>query len=182
MDMEKRDRDEFTQKVRDALARRASYLCSNPDCRSLTIAASADDPEKWLYIGKAAHMAAAAKGGPRYDHSMTSEQRASIENGIFLCSSCAAMIDSNNGRDHPVPLLRRWKEEHEAWVRANLNKSPWALIPTIGGEHRVRGVGEVTGLDVRTTAIISPGTVVDVEGMGKVTGVRISPPPRREGH
>jgi hypothetical protein len=116
-------RDDFDKSVVDALAKRAAYICSNPDCRTLTLAPSTEDDTKFIYIGKAAHITAASSGGPRFDASLSSEERKSIRNGIFLCSNCADMIDKNDGLDYPVDLLRKWKTEHEAWVIENLNKS-----------------------------------------------------------
>lgn len=32
-------RDDFSQKVKDELAKRVGYLCSNPQCRKVTIGA-----------------------------------------------------------------------------------------------------------------------------------------------
>ncbi len=32
------------------------------------------------------------------------------------------MIDKNNGADYSVQLLLHWKQEHESWVKENLNK------------------------------------------------------------
>jgi hypothetical protein len=115
-------RDEFPKSVVEALAKRAAFICSNPDCRALTIAPSDLDESKFIYIGKAAHICAAAIGGPRYEAQMRAEKRKSASNGVFLCSSCADMIDKNNGLDFPKEMLRRWKDEHERWVAANLNK------------------------------------------------------------
>ena len=89
------------------------------------------DSEKSIHLGKAAHITAASKNGPRFDSTLTPAQRRSIENGIYLCSSCAEMIDKNNGLDFPEALLRTWKVEHENWVRTKLNKSATCLIPNI---------------------------------------------------
>jgi hypothetical protein len=61
-----------------------------------------------LNKGVAAHIRAAAKGGPRYDPSMSPEQRKSIANGIWLCESCAKLIDTDTGR-YSVDVLERWK-------------------------------------------------------------------------
>ncbi len=115
-------RDNFDSKVVEALAKRASYICSNPECRCLTIAATKLDDEKFTYIGVAAHITAASKGGPRYDSSLTSEERSSINNGIFLCGSCSIMVDKNKGLDYSVEQLNDWKKQHENWVQENLNK------------------------------------------------------------
>ncbi|MCP4491521.1 MAG: hypothetical protein GY820_30045 [Gammaproteobacteria bacterium] len=77
---------------------------------------------KFIYIGKAAHITAASEGGPRIESSMSSDERKSIDNGIFLCSNCADMIEKNNGIDFSVELLHKWKSTHEDWVSNNLNK------------------------------------------------------------
>jgi len=69
----KRNRDDFDSKTIDVLAKRASYICSNPKCRALTICPSDVNVEKYLYIGKAAHITSAAIKGPRYDISLTLE-------------------------------------------------------------------------------------------------------------
>ena len=63
--MPQRSRDDFSPKMIEALAKRASYICSNPDCRCLTLCPSTEDDEKYIYIGKAAHITAASEGGPR---------------------------------------------------------------------------------------------------------------------
>ena len=33
------------------------------------------------------------------------------------------MIDKNSGIDYSVDVLKRWKTDHETWVKSNLNRS-----------------------------------------------------------
>lgn len=172
--VEEKKRDEFDKKTIEIVAKRASYICSNPDCRSLTLCPSETDPEKYIYIGKVAHITAASENGPRYDPPLTSEQRSSIGNGMFLCSNCADMIDKNMGLDFPVDLLKKWKDNHEIWVKENLNKSKNSTISIIDGNHYARGRGNVTGIDARETIFIKPGTKSTAEGVGNITATRIS--------
>ncbi|WP_294143514.1 HNH endonuclease [uncultured Clostridium sp.] len=101
-------RDDFPQKIIELLARRVGYRCSNPACMKLTCGAN-DDPQKYTNIGVASHICAAAKGGPRYDENMTTEERKSFENGIWLCQSCSKLIDSDIKR-YPQELLFLWKQ------------------------------------------------------------------------
>jgi hypothetical protein len=82
-------RDDFLKPTVDALCKRAAYICSNPDCRVHTLAPSGADDGRFLYIGKAAHICAAADGGPRYESRMSPEERSAPANGIFLCGNCA---------------------------------------------------------------------------------------------
>jgi len=171
---EEKKRDDFTEAAKTVVAKRASFICSNPNCRSLTLFPSEQDPEKFVYIGKIAHITAASAGGPRYDSSLTKKQRSSVENGIFLCSNCADMIDKNNGSDFSANLLREWKRTHETWIKDNLNKSINSPISTIDGEHHAKGKGNVTAIDAQGPVFIKPGTKSTAEGEGNITATRIS--------
>jgi len=119
----KRRRDDFKPAVREQLARRAAYTCSNPICRRHTLLPTSTDSSLSNYIGVAAHITAASPGGPRYDAVLTQAQRESIENAIHLCSYCATLIDKNNGIDYPKEQLLQWKSDHEDYIRAQ-SKSP----------------------------------------------------------
>jgi hypothetical protein len=115
-------RDEFPPKVKNQLAMRAHFICSNPDCRATTLAPSEADESRFIYTGRAAHIHSAAGRGSRPNSSLTPEERSSIGNGVFLCAICADMVDDNNGLDYPSETLRAWKAQHDEWVRSNLNK------------------------------------------------------------
>jgi hypothetical protein len=151
-------RDEFSKPVVEALGKRAAFICANPTCRTLAIAPSDADDEKWLYIGKAAHICAAAPGGPRYRADMTQEERKSASNGVFLCSNCADMIDKNNGLDFPEDELRRWKVDHDAWVTANLNKKPQASPSQI---FHVTSIGQQGGITAGVVNVGRPPRILD---------------------
>jgi len=87
-------RDEFPKPIKEILAKRVSYKCSNPNCKKITVGAHSNE-EKIVNIGVAAHIYAASVGGPRYSLEMKSEDRKSITNGIWLCQNCAKLIDSD---------------------------------------------------------------------------------------
>ena len=106
---------------------------------------------------------------------MSAESRADIANAIFLCSNCADMIDKNAGADFPIPRLREWKNQHEEWVRDNLNRRVDSPLSVVAGTHEATGVGEVTALDLQGPTIIKPGTISKASGRGTVTGTRIGP-------
>jgi hypothetical protein len=131
-------RDDFSVQIKNALKMRASLICSNPNCRKQTVAPSESDEDKFVCIGKAAHITAAAVGGPRFDATLTPTERSAISNAIYLCSGCADLIDKNNGNDFSTATLNAWKKEHERWVSANLNKQGSG----IGGEG---GSGTIVG-------------------------------------
>ncbi len=72
----------------------------------------ASEENKARSIGKACHIHAAAKGGPRFDETQTPEQRRDAANGIWLCSNHAAEVDVDEVR-FPAELLKSWKAQAE---------------------------------------------------------------------
>jgi hypothetical protein len=103
-----KNRDDFPKPIKDLLAKRAGFLCSNPKCRKPTVGSN-HLPDKSTLIGEAAHITAASIGGPRYDLSLSPEERSDISNGIWLCANCASLIDKDRDKYH-VETLRQWKQ------------------------------------------------------------------------
>lgn len=103
-------RDNFNEDVKRRLSLRVGSRCSNPDCRVPTTASSGSNSV--TNIGVAAHICAASPGGPRYDDTMTSEQRKSFSNGIWLCNNCSTKIDRDVNL-YPSSLLKDWKDRAE---------------------------------------------------------------------
>ena len=111
-------RDNFSARVKQELAGRVGYRCSNPDCRALT-SGPKSTPEGSINLGVAAHITAAASGGPRYNPLLTSDERSSINNAIWLCQSCSQLIDKDPDR-FTEPILRRWKTDAESRAACEL--------------------------------------------------------------
>ena len=70
-----------------------------------------------INIGVAAHITAASPGtpekpAPRYDKTLTREQRRDISNGILLCQNCAKLVDSDVSQ-FTVSVLQKWRKEAE---------------------------------------------------------------------
>jgi hypothetical protein len=105
-------RDDFPVGVKDQLAKRVSYLCSNPACGQQTSGPQLN-PSGTVNIGVASHITAASRGGPRFDPGLSTDERASVRNGIWLCQTCAKLIDSDASR-YPGGKLREWKSVAEA--------------------------------------------------------------------
>jgi len=104
-------RDDFSTPTKGLLAKRVGYVCSNPECRRRTSGPQAN-PAGVVNIGVAAHITAASPGGPRFDDTLTPEQRTDSSNGIWLCQTCAKLIDNDAGRfDRTV--LEGWKRAAE---------------------------------------------------------------------
>ena len=104
-------RDDFSSKDKETLAKRGGYRCSNPKCRQPT-SGPQKDPSKSINVGVAAHITAASPGGPRYDSSLSPDQRKNISNGIWLCQKCAKLIDNDQLR-YTAIKLQGWKKTAE---------------------------------------------------------------------
>lgn len=74
-------RDDFSKATKELLAKRVGYRYSNPQCRKPT-SGPQKDPSGVVNLGVAAHIIAASVGGPRYDATLTQEQRIDSSNGI----------------------------------------------------------------------------------------------------
>jgi len=111
-------RDNFTLSIKLQLERSTQMKCSNPSCRISTVSGRSN-------LGEAAHICAASPGGPRYDSNMSSEERKSFDNGIWLCRNCASLIDKKeNEHLYSRVVLKTWKREAESIGREISDPSP----------------------------------------------------------
>ena len=115
------NRDGFSAKTKRSLAERVGVLCSNPDCQALTSGPQISNA-KSMNVGVAAHITAAAQDGPRYDSALSSDERADINNGIWLCQNCAKLVDNDPTR-YTADLLRRWKSAAEQGALERIGKT-----------------------------------------------------------
>lgn len=89
-------------------------ICSNPSCEAPTFGPKGAD--KAFHTGHAAHICAAAPGGPRYEEGMSREERRGFDNGIWLCGGCSPKIDGDFST-YPKQTLHTWKAEAEEQAR-----------------------------------------------------------------
>lgn len=127
-------RDDFATKTKEVLAKRVGHRCSNAGCRQQT-SGPRSEPDRAISVGVAAHITAAAPGGPRYDESLIDPKRKHPDNGIWLCQNCAKLIDGDPGQ-YTVDILRHWKLEAEAEALREIAE-PRARRRTSGDEDAV---------------------------------------------
>src|SRR5439155_17189191 len=84
------------------------------------------DDDKALNVGVAAHVTAASVRGPRYDLSIGSEDRKGIGNGVWLCQSCAKLVDNDEAR-YTKELLLQWKHDAEQEALREIESASQAL-------------------------------------------------------
>ncbi len=116
-------RDNFSKITKDILAKRVSFKCSNPNCKKITVGPHSIN-DKAINLGVAAHITAAAKGGPRFEEEMNQEERKSIKNGIWLCQNCAKLIDTDVEKHttHELVLWKSLAEKESLSVISNESK------------------------------------------------------------
>lgn len=117
--------DRFKQAVVATLAKRSANHCAKPDCGALTSGPS-HDPHASVNIGEAAHIYGANPGSARYELTMSSAERSSITNAIWLCGNCHKLIDDDPEK-YPAGLLFEWQRAHEQVMSEKLGKTS-ALI------------------------------------------------------
>lgn len=110
--MSSTNRDDFTPNDKRIMAERVSWKCSFPGCGINTVGPNSDDQTKKINNGIAAHIHAAAPGGPRYNPQMSSDERKHISNGIWMCRAHGNLIDADY-TEYSASTLRDWKSQAE---------------------------------------------------------------------
>lgn len=107
--------------------------CAEPTCSKKLIAKDGKS-----IISKICHIAAASKEGPRYDSSMTDDERRGFDNLILLCDEHHVMVDNKDNESiYTTILLKKWKSDHEKKIfellsnKNLLSKHPLALNKVI---------------------------------------------------
>lgn len=123
-------RDNFSQKTKEIIAKRVAWRCSFPGCGRITVGAGHRDKSDVINLGEASHIYAASPEGPRYDESMSQEERKSIDNGIWMCKHHARIIDSDYHNYSPE-TLKQWKEIAEKHTFKSLENLEREILPNI---------------------------------------------------
>ncbi len=127
-------RDNFSSTVVQILYKRTGGKCCR--CSATTFGPVSNNASKSVNIGQAAHIAAAAPGGPRYDPNMTPEERASTGNGMWMCSNCHDIIDRDVDK-YPVAKLKEMRKKAEQKAEAAIGVGTTEVIKT----HFINNIG-----------------------------------------
>lgn len=137
----------FPTEVKELVAYRAAYVCSNPDCLRLTAGPSLANASLKVKIGEAAHIVGEKPLSARHEK-LDDSALNGIKNALWLCASCHTAIDKNNGIDYPTSLLRQWKSDIEARISAILksHQSPLPLYERTTSNSRIaQGIADILG-------------------------------------
>ncbi len=114
----------YTKPTIKKLFKLSGNRCAAPDCSNLLTAR-----DGLTNIENICHIEAASPNGPRYNPSMTDDERRDFDNLILLCNECHKIIDNKeNESKYSVALLKEWKKTHEnACMQELLIKKPRLL-------------------------------------------------------
>jgi hypothetical protein len=118
---------------------RSAGRCAMPECR-MEVFAEATDYDPIVVMGGMAHVAGASNIGPRANTELSEKERNDYENLILLCRNCHGRIDKQP-RSNPTAYLLALRQDHEAWVRAQLpergrSRTGWKAVSLVG-DHPV---------------------------------------------
>ena len=114
------DQEQFTKQIVEVIAKRAANICSNPDCGVLTCG-PADEMDRSVIIGEAAHIFGARLGSARFSESMSPAERGDVTNAIWLCRNCHKLIDADPVK-FPADMLFEWRRQHEEEIAKRVGK------------------------------------------------------------
>lgn len=133
-------RDDFSQPVKQMLAERVNFHCSV--CDAPTLGPKTGTTNKRFSVGKAAHIKAAAKNGPRYDKNQTPAERKAIENGVWACATCADIIDRDADAYSVADLLRS-KADAEWGANIRAGKPPGSELSPLTNPTAIKRAVDV---------------------------------------
>ena len=123
--------------------------CSFTGCSHITVGPSDEAPDAHANIGEAAHICAAAPGGRRYVLTMTPDERAHIDNAIWLCVHHSRLIDRDEAT-YTAEVLRRMKQGHESACAEELRRlsgQPTGSFDLIALGPGIICTGDLLGVD-----------------------------------
>lgn len=141
------------------LAFRSGGICAFPNCgKALTYKATAGEDTS---TGEAAHIRGEKPTAPRFDDSMTDEERDNVNNLIYLCTEHHTIIDKVEA-DWPVNKLYQLKEGHEKQVREALEDA-FANVAFPELQNAVSWVSSQSPLNNGSFDLISPDEKIKKE-------------------
>jgi hypothetical protein len=103
-----------------ALAHFSGGCCYCPGCPEPVLR---EVDGKIHFIVQIAHICAALRGGPRFDDTMTDNQRRDLPNLLLLCDPHHGEVDDEDNLGlYTAEVLRRWKRQREADPREALQR------------------------------------------------------------
>lgn len=102
----------FSESVKVMLYASSGNRCAFPGC-PIRLVFNEKKSKELVNHGKAAHIVAESRKGPRGRQRLSSAKRNSYENGIVFCTNHHTDIVDKHPSKFSVSLLRKWKKDHD---------------------------------------------------------------------
>lgn len=158
-------REDFKAQTKKIIALRSGYRCAHPECDGRTTVGPAKQPDRYEDTGKASHIFAASKRGPRGRGNLSPDEIRSVANGIWLCAQHADQVDINQGKDYPPPVLLGWKAAHEFRIA----REHGAMLHPFGWIESLHIIDTPVFKPDQRITFASLNVIVGKNGVGKTT-------------
>jgi hypothetical protein len=158
-------RVDFSANTKWIIALRSGYRCAHPECNARTTVGPAKQPDEYEDTGRASHIFAAAKRGPRGRGNLSPDELRSVANGIWLCAEHADQVDTNNGKDYPPHVLLGWKAAHESRIAREHD----AMLHPFGWIERLHIIDAPVFKPDQRINFANVNVIVGDNGVGKTT-------------
>ncbi|WP_422647330.1 hypothetical protein [Actinoalloteichus caeruleus] len=109
----------YSEPTRKALFALSLGRCYEPDCQEQVVRMASDGTA--VVLAEISHICAAQKGGPRYDASMTDDDRRAFPNLLLLCTYHHKLVDGEvTSIQYSVETLTDWKTAREGQMAVDL--------------------------------------------------------------
>jgi hypothetical protein len=146
-----------TPKTLKRLFSLSGNMCANPKCENVIV------NHKGSVIGRVCHIAAAEKGGPRFNPKLSSEEARAFENLILLCANCHVVVDEEEAT-YTVHRLQGWKSAHEARFASIEEKLRTAYLDTISEETSASAITIPKDLNAFSKHLEEAGVPHEIDG------------------
>jgi hypothetical protein len=103
----------FSEAVKMMLYARSGNRCAHPHC-NIPLVFALGNKKGTVNHGKAAHIVAESKSGPRGKNTLSRVERNAVENGIILCTNHHTDVVDKFPKKFSITQLRTWKSRREA--------------------------------------------------------------------
>jgi hypothetical protein len=105
----------FSPDVEAKISDLVNCFCSFPKCGRATKAAALDSPATLIVLGRACMIYGPVKDAPRYDPGISIDFYGT-DNGIWMCSRHADLVNGRAWVDYPATKLLQWRKLHQVYV------------------------------------------------------------------
>lgn len=142
-------------------------MCANPECRR-PLSEEQTDSDLPVIIGDIAHITGRRKTSPRYDPTMSDEDRNGYDNLILLCKICHAKIDKQPNK-YPAKMLQQMKrasfEQFNHWIKRETQSVTFTELESV-----MKYIMSGQAVDNTSFGLVAPADKIHKNGLSAEVG------------